>query len=145
MTPPPLRPEPLVPWDGDFPYLVLARFGLTPRSTAREVLDASLDMTPEDLADERVNGAWESLRTTRSRLLLDFFCPALPAEPPPAPRPAGAAPPLPWDYFQALAEAWPEVETAAGSVPPVELPAVLDGNVPLWEPGVSAPPEKGVP
>lgn len=59
--------------DGISPYHVLARFGLTPRSSAREVLDASYDMTADDLGDPVIAAAWTRLRVTLTRLVADCF------------------------------------------------------------------------
>ena len=43
--------------EDDLPYRALAHLGIKPDSTAREVLDASFDMTPEDARDGRINVA----------------------------------------------------------------------------------------
>lgn len=69
----------------------MRRFGITPNSTATEVLDASFAMTPEQSANSSINDAWEALRITKTRLLADFFCLNLPAPGPAAPGSAHAS------------------------------------------------------
>jgi hypothetical protein len=114
-----------IPWDGGFPYRVLARFGVSPASTGRQVLDVSYDMTPEELSDPSVTAAWESLRTARGRLLVDFFCPELPA-PAPGQDAAPTAMPPPLAYLRRLAAELPAGLADGFGIPPVsgELPAV---------------------
>ena len=73
-----LRIDPLIPWDGAYPYLVLQPLGLTPQSTTTQVLDASYSMTSEQIEDPVLNDAWEALRIAKSRLVVDFFCLDLP-------------------------------------------------------------------
>jgi hypothetical protein len=134
----------LLAWDGAHPYEAMHRFGITPSSSAREVLDASFDMTPDDLRDAALNQAWELLRRPASRLLVDFFCYHLPE--PAAPRgvaQAGDAPalPLPWAFLHALAFAAPPVGLDAPRVKPPAMPATLSTAPPWW---LSVSPGTGV-
>lgn len=118
----PLLIDRFLPWEGGFPYRVLEPFGLHPNSTSKAVLDASYDMTPEDLANTSVNASWEALRLARERLLVDFFCYDLPA-------PAAREPqtttelPVPLALLERLTAEWPE----GPRIPPprVTLPPVL--------------------
>ena len=143
--------DPALPWDGDFPYEVLRRFGVTPDSPADAVQDASFEMTPEDLADANVNLAWEQLRVPRRRLLIDFFCYQLPPEAPAADQTAAAAYyPLPWAFVRKLAQTPPPSrEPAEGGhhaawcpqpLPPAVMPPALGGSLPLWEGGTGLQP-----
>ncbi len=108
--------------EDDLPYRALAHLGIKPDSTAREVLDASFDMTPEDARDGRINAAWESLRSSRRRLVVDFFGYRLPEEPPPEPvSDPGLIPPLPWGALQAIAD---DVGSALDEIGEMDIPAV---------------------
>jgi hypothetical protein len=114
--------------DRTLPYRLLAKFGIKPGSSAREVLDASYEMTPDDLQNSAVQDAWESLRITRSRLLVDFFCLDLPAEPASLPLAEGKPlPPMPWP----LLSKWPVLaaDPCAGNAieksEDIEMPARL--------------------
>lgn len=131
-----LRHDRLLVWDGELPYRTLARLGITPESTAKQVLDASFDMTPDDLRDDRVNAAWESLRSSRRRLIVDFFAYLLPEEPPPEAAPGpGPMPALPWAALRDIAEDWSaalaplrEVEVPEAIAPPVLGGAAATGQ-----------------
>jgi hypothetical protein len=124
-----LRNDPLLPPEEAFAYRCLARFGITPESSAREVLDASFEMSPEELRDERINRAWESLRSSRTRLELDFFLLDLAATAPPPTASSGEPlPALPWKLVLDLSQAQPLPPPAAAAgekafTPPLELPA----------------------
>jgi len=136
---------PGLPWDGPFPYVLLARFGITPNSTAAEVLDASFDMA-DALSDPPTNDAWESLRLCRNRLFLDFFCTDLPDDAAPAvPRDGAPVRPLPRSFLESLARWVPDVADApAGSAAaPFDPPDTLRPDRPFWESGISDPPDEG--
>jgi hypothetical protein len=64
-------------WEKGIPYLVLGKFQVTPQSSISEILDVIYSMTPEESSDSELNAAWETLRNTLERLLVDFFCPIL--------------------------------------------------------------------
>ncbi len=126
--------DPALPWEGEFPYRVLRRFGITPDSPADAVQDASFDMSASDLADAAVNLAWEKLRVPRRRLVIDFFCYALPPEASPAPEAEKRADdyPLPWTFVRTLAQT-PPPQGARPTVAPAPMPPALGGALPLWE------------
>ena len=99
------------PLEETMPYERLAAFGVAPESAAREVLDASFEMTPAQLADPELRGAWEDLRTSRTRLFVDFFLVDLPDEATAAGGADAAAPlPLPWAFLQRLAAKLPDFD-----------------------------------
>ena len=129
-----LWPDPEVPWDGPRPYAELARFGLGPNSTLQQVLDASFDMSADDLSDEKLNSSWETLRSTRARLLVDFFCVDLP---PPAEEDGTAfvgPRPVPLKLMDDLAATLPEVPgslLALGTMPRFS-PSLASVN-PWWD------------
>jgi hypothetical protein len=122
------------------PYRTLARFGVNPDSTANAVADASFEMSAEDLANPAIAHAWESLRTTRSRLLVDFFGYELPEPAPAAQTPEAAAPPpLPYGFLCRLARAVelpPALQKPPAPRAEDQLPPTLQGEAPLWEPGL---------
>ena len=109
-------------------YRLLARFGITPASSACEILDVSFDLTPADLRDKALVEAWESLRSARGRLLVDFLSLDLPAEPASVPLPEGKhLPPMPWalvSQWSALASEGCPIDTIRTSTV-VEMPAAL--------------------
>jgi hypothetical protein len=137
--------DPALPWDGEFPYRVLERFGVAPDSPAEVVQDASFEMTAADMADAGVNLAWEQLRVPRRRLVSDFLCYHLPLEAPPSRRGAGRSGeyPLPWAFVRALAQT-PPPRSEAPRVPAPALPPTLDG-CPLWETDAAPLPTEGEP
>jgi|SRR5690349_9259353 len=65
--------DPLTDWDGVFPYDALAFVGITPYSTMKQVMDASFELMAQNLMTPEVRGAWDQLRITHKRLLVDFF------------------------------------------------------------------------
>jgi hypothetical protein len=112
-------------------YERMARFGLGPDSSARDVKDASFAMTPQDERDPAVALAWEDLRLPARRLVVDLWALELPPAGPVSP----AAPPrdrrsLPVALLVALAADLPPVPEPAGPPPallaePVALPPTL--------------------
>ena len=135
---------PGLPWDGPFPYLLLARFGITPGSTAAQVLDASFDMA-DALADPKINDAWESLRLCRNRLFLDFFCSELPHDAATAgPPDGGPVRPLPRSFLETLAQWVPDASDAPTGRDPAPLgpPDTLRPEQPFWESGITNQPDE---
>ena len=66
--------DPLLHWSpGRFPYDELARAGITPDSTMREVLDASFDLMAQGAMTPEAREAWDELRRPARRLVVDFF------------------------------------------------------------------------
>lgn len=60
-------------WPSPFPYDVLAPFGLTPESSAQQILDASFDLMASHALTPAVRAAWDAVRNPENRLLLDLF------------------------------------------------------------------------
>jgi|HubBroStandDraft_3_1064219.scaffolds.fasta_scaffold03777_2 hypothetical protein len=127
----------LLPAEEASAYRLLGRFGITPLSPARAVLDVTFEMRPEELQDPELNRAWESLRTPRTRLELDFFLLDLPQDGEPSPGPAPAlAPaaeppelPLPRQLLAALARAEPPaLPGEAPAEEPFDPPPALDSQ-----------------
>lgn len=131
---------PGLPWDGPFPYVLLARFGIIPESTAAQVLDASFDMA-DALSDPQTNDAWESLRLCRNRLFLDFFCAELPDDAATA-VPSGRAPvrPLPRGFLATLAQWVPDSSDGPAAFDP---PDAFHPDQPFWESGICEHPDEG--
>ena len=130
-----LSPSPLLPWDGPFAYDVMKRFGITPASTSREVLDASFDMDADTMSDPLVSNAWEALRTSRTRLMLDFFCLDLPPAPKAEhPASAGAVHSLPWSFLRELSLRFADSSSENLPEPDFQPPAALDESALAWEP-----------
>lgn len=115
--------DPLLPWEGPFPYHTMARFGIGPETASRDIVEATFQMSPDDLHDPTTNAAWQALRTTRSRLLVDLFCHGLPPIPDPAVRPRGVAFAVPSEVLESLVSA-PEVDGVV-TVPEPDLPEEL--------------------
>lgn len=65
--------DPLTTWNGLFPYDALAPIGVTPASSMRDIMDASFDLMAQGLMTPEVRQAWDELRFTQRRLLVDFF------------------------------------------------------------------------
>ncbi len=65
--------DPLTRWQGPFPYDLLAPVGITPQSSLKEVMDASYDLMAQGLMTPDVRAAWDKLRHTSERLVVDFF------------------------------------------------------------------------
>jgi len=136
---------PGLPWDGPFPYVLLARFGITPDSTAAQVLDASFDMA-DALSDPQTNDAWESLRLCRNRLFFDFFCTGLPDDDATAVPPEGVpVRPLPRGFLVTLAQWVPDPSDAptGRDAAPFDPPDTLRPDQPFWESGISNQPDEG--
>lgn len=82
------------------PYAALAPVGVTPRTTHEEMQDVSFALQGRGLMSPRTQQAWNELRGTRSRLLIDLLMydlgdeePAASCEDPVAP---AAGPPPAW-------------------------------------------------
>ncbi len=129
-----LFPDPALPWEGDYPYRSMEPFGVSPASTAAEVLDASLGMSPDDLGSE-VNTSWHALRMPRGRLLADFFLYELPAPPAPVAVASGLPSDLvPRRFLLDLVDALlDDAELRGANRAAVDPPASLHGPAPLWE------------
>lgn len=65
--------DPAARWEGEYPYDALAPVGVTPASTAREILDASYELMARCLMTSSVRRAWDELRAPDRRLVVDFF------------------------------------------------------------------------
>jgi len=65
--------DPATRWDGTFPYDALAPAGITPGSSAKEILDASYELMARCLMTPVVRRAWDELRAPDRRLVADFF------------------------------------------------------------------------
>jgi hypothetical protein len=65
--------DPATRWDGTFPYDALAAVGITPESSAKEILDASYELMARGLMTPAVRRAWDELRAPDRRLVADFF------------------------------------------------------------------------
>jgi len=65
--------DPLAQWEGIFPYDALAAVGITPRSSMREVRDASFDLMAKGRMTPEARRAWDELRLVVTRLVVDFF------------------------------------------------------------------------
>lgn len=55
------------------PYTVLAAVGVTPRTTHAEMQDVSFELQARRLMSPQTQQAWNDLRETRRRLLLDLL------------------------------------------------------------------------
>ncbi|WP_033322594.1 hypothetical protein [Streptomyces yerevanensis] len=55
------------------PYTVLAAVGVTPRTTHAEMQDVSFELQARRLMSPQTQQAWNDLRDTRRRLLLDLL------------------------------------------------------------------------
>jgi len=109
------------------PYALLARFGVARDSTIARVLDASYEMTPEELATPAINEAWEALRTIRQRVHVDLLDPALPPGPPAAA--STFEPYVPWRLLAELAA--PDPDAFAALTPPPDPPNLPNELEPL--------------
>jgi hypothetical protein len=65
--------DPLTTWPGQFPYRVLADFGITPRSTQAEVEDVAFTLMAEGRMNPTTQQAWRQLRDVTSRMLADLL------------------------------------------------------------------------
>lgn len=65
--------DPLTTWPDQFPYRVLAEFGITPQSTEAEVKDVVFTLMAEDMMNPTTQHAWHQLRDLTSRLLVDLL------------------------------------------------------------------------
>jgi hypothetical protein len=65
--------DPLTIWPGQFPYRVLADFGITPRSTQADVEDVAFTLMAEGRMNPTTQQAWRELRDVTSRLLVDLL------------------------------------------------------------------------
>lgn len=63
---------PLFQWNGPFPYDVLAKVGITPGSTMKQINDAGFDLMSKGMEIED-RAAWDELRLVRKRFVVDFF------------------------------------------------------------------------
>jgi hypothetical protein len=117
-------------------YERMARFGLGPASSARDVKDASFAMTPEDERDPAVALAWEDLRLTARRLAVDLWSLEIPASGPVPPTiPPRERRQLPVALLVALAADLPHVPVpdeplpaslAEAAIRPPSLPQILE-------------------
>lgn len=64
--------DPLLDWDGVFPYDALAAVGVTPQSTMQQIRDVSFDLMARGMSVEE-RAAWDQLRLVEKRLVVDFF------------------------------------------------------------------------
>lgn len=64
--------DPLLNWNGSFPYDVLSVVGIDPDSTMQQVNDASFDLMAGGMSQEE-RAAWNELRLIDKRLVVDFF------------------------------------------------------------------------
>jgi hypothetical protein len=147
------KPERLIkdrhlPWPSSFPYerlnarlQAVGHFGVGPGSTSREIQDALFDLMGSGGSTQEDRQAWDELRLTARRLLVDFllyrahepddefFGPSLWERPMPVQMPSLAAlADVPIDLDQAL-------ETP-GAMDPGRLP----GPVPIDPDPISVPP-----
>jgi hypothetical protein len=65
--------DPAARGNGAGPYDALAPAGITPHSSAAEVLDASFELMARGLMTPEVRQAWDELRAVERRLVVDFF------------------------------------------------------------------------
>ncbi len=65
--------DPELRWKGAFPYDVLAPAGVTPASPMSVVRDASFELMHEGEMTPEVRAAWDELRISSRRLIVDFF------------------------------------------------------------------------
>ena len=132
MTPMRMPIDPLLPWDGQFPYLVLQPFGITPDSTSTEILDLSYVLTPEQNNDPIINRAWDALRITKTRLVADFFCLDLPD--------AAADGIHPADWNEACALLLSKLQPLLPDLPVPEFEPLLPDSLPALHGGDVSPP-----
>ncbi|MET9265623.1 hypothetical protein [Amycolatopsis sp. NPDC004079] len=65
--------DPLTEWPGEFPYRVLADFGITPRSSQAEVKDVVFELMARDRMNPVTQRAADELRDPAVRLLADLL------------------------------------------------------------------------
>jgi hypothetical protein len=65
--------DPLTTWPGQFPYRVLADFGITPRSTQADVEEVAFTLMVEGMMSPTTQQAWRRLRDVTTRLLADLL------------------------------------------------------------------------
>jgi hypothetical protein len=65
--------DPLTKWEDGFPYDLLARVGITPGSTMREIREASFALMLQGGMTPEIRKAWDALRRPEQRLVADFF------------------------------------------------------------------------
>jgi hypothetical protein len=65
--------DPLAQWEDVFPYDALSSVRITPTSSAKEIMDASFELMEKGQMTPQLRQAWDDLRITRRRLLVDFF------------------------------------------------------------------------
>lgn len=65
--------DPAARGSGADAYDMLAAAGITPHSSAGEVLDASFELMARGLMTVEVRQAWDELRAVERRLVVDFF------------------------------------------------------------------------
>jgi hypothetical protein len=65
--------DPLIKWNGPFPYDVLAIASITPESDMKAVREASYDLMSQGLMTAEARQAWDELRLVPRRLFVDFF------------------------------------------------------------------------
>jgi hypothetical protein len=126
--------DPALQWEGPFPYAVLARLGVSPQSTASQILDASYAIVAEAATDQQLNDAWESLHLTSRRLFADFFCYEI-DDPAPAVSAEGIDV-VPWSLIESLEHIEQSISFTVRPTPEPNLPPQLADVAPLWEPGV---------
>jgi hypothetical protein len=81
------------------PYAALAPVGVTPWTTHAEMQDVSFELQGRGLMSPQTQQAWNDLRSTRRRLLIDLLMYDIGEEASPPPdegpaRPAGGPPPV---------------------------------------------------
>ncbi|MGH3941984.1 MAG: hypothetical protein ACRDTG_25860 [Pseudonocardiaceae bacterium] len=64
--------DPLIVWNGSFPYDVLEPVGVTPAMSHSDMLGVSYDLLTSGPVDPEMEQAWDELRMIRSRLLVDL-------------------------------------------------------------------------
>lgn len=65
--------DPAMRWPGGFPYDHLAAAGITPEASMEAVREASFVLMARGALDAEARRAWDALRRTRQRLVVDFF------------------------------------------------------------------------
>jgi hypothetical protein len=119
--------DPLLRWDGPFPYDALAPVGVTPVTSQAEVRNASFELLAQGLMSPETNRAWEELRLVQRRVFVDFLlydvdldAEVAAAQLAPAAQPEAYAEPL--EVAEALAIPPDLADGLADELRPVDLP-----------------------